>query len=350
MIEKYLKLNKWYYIIGVITLGVITLLVFGLNYYNRMYRSNVELDKDKFLFIPTGSDFTVVIDSIRKNNFVVDIESFTKTAHALGYDKKVKPGCYRIRAGMGNRALIRMLITATQSPIKVTFNNIRIPEQLAGKISHQLEADSLSLIRLFKNSETASGYGFDSRTLISMFIPNTYEFYWNTDAKSFFDRMKKEHKLFWNKERGDKAKSIGLKPEEVSALASIVEEESNKRDERPRIAGVYINRLKMNMPLQADPTVKFALGDFSLKRILTKHLEVKSPYNTYKNIGLPPGPICCPSISSIDAVLNYEASQYLYFCAKDDFSGYHVFAKTLTEHNRNANAYQRALNKERIYR
>ncbi len=349
MIDFFSKLNKRY-LIGVITLAVITLLVFGLSYYNRLYRSNVELERDKLLFIQTGSDFNAVTDSIKRNNLVVDIESFTRSAKSLGYINRIKPGCYRIKSGMSNRSLIRMLITATQSPVKVTFNNLRTPEQLAGKISKQIEADSLSIIRLFKNSETAVNYGFDDKTLISMFIPNTYEFYWNTDAKSFFDRMKKEHKLFWNKERDDKANALSLKREEISTLASIVEEETNKRDERPRIAGVYINRIRKGIPLQADPTIKFALGDFSIKRILTKHLEVKSPYNTYKNQGLPPGPICCPSISSIDAILNYETHQYLYFCAKDDFSGYHVFAKTLAEHNRNANTYQKALNKERIFR
>ncbi|RPH30510.1 MAG: endolytic transglycosylase MltG [Bacteroidales bacterium] len=350
MIRKYTKLNRWYYIIGVITLGVITLLVFGFNYYNRMYRSNVELEKDKLLYIATGSDFNAVVDSIKRNNLVVDIESFTRSAKSLGYINRIKPGCYGIKSGMSNRSLVRMLITATQSPVKVTFNNVRIPEQLAGKVSHQIEADSISIIRLFKKSDTPENYGFNDKTLISMFIPNTYEFYWNTDAESFFERMKKEHNQFWSKERDEKAKAINLKREEISTLASIVEEESNKRDERPRIAGVYINRLKRSMPLQADPTIKFALGDFGIKRILTKHLEIKSPYNTYKDYGLPPGPICCPSISSIDAVLNHENHQYLYFCAKDDFSGYHVFARTLAEHNRNANAYQRALNKERIYR
>lgn len=350
MVGEFSNRNRWYLIISVITLVVVTLLVFGVNYYNRMYRSNVELDKDKFLFIPTGSEFYAVVDSIKKNNLVIDLESFIKTANALGYTNRIKPGCYRIKAGMSNRTLVRILISAMQSPVKVTFNNVRTPEQLAGKIAKHIEADSLSILRLFKKSNTPDSYGFNDKTLISMFIPNSYQFYWNTDAKSFFDRMKKEYNLFWSKERDERAKSINLTREEVSTLASIIEEESNKRDEKPRIAGVYINRLKKGIPLQADPTIKFALGDFSIKRILTKHLEVKSPYNTYKNNGLPPGPVCCPSISSIDAVLNYEDHQYLYFCAKDDFSGYHVFAKTLTEHNRNATAYQKALNKERIFR
>jgi UPF0755 protein len=343
-------LNKWYIYYSVITLFVIVLLLIGLNYYNRLYRSNVQLDKDKFLFIPTGSDFDVVVDSVKKNNLVVNLESFIKASNSLGYSKRVKPGCYRIKPGMSNRTIIRMLVSALQTPVKVTFNNVRTPEQLAEKISHQIEADSLSIIRLFKNSDTPESFGFNEKTLISMFIPNTYQFYWNTDAHSFFERMKKENDQFWSKERDEKATAIGLKHEEVSTLASIIEEETNKHDERPIIAGVYLNRLKKHIPLQADPTIKFALGDFSLKRILTKHLEVKSPFNTYKNLGLPPGPICCPSISSIDAVLNFENNQYLYFCAKDDFSGYHVFAKTLEQHNRNANAYQKALNRERIFK
>lgn len=350
MIGRLSKLNKWYYIISVVTLVVITLLVFGLNVYNRMYRSNVELEKDKLLFIPTGSDFNAVIDSVKKNNLVVNLESFIKAANSLGYTNRVKAGCYKIKHGMSNRTIIRMLISAMQTPVRVTFNTIRTPEQLAEKISHQIEADSLSIIRLFKDSNTAEGYGFNEKTFMSMFIPNTYDFYWTADARTFFDRMKREYEKFWNKERDEKAKVLGLKRDEISILASIIEEETNKHNERSRIAGVYINRLKKHIPLQADPTIKFALGDFSIKRILTKHLEVKSPYNTYKHAGLPPGPICCPSISSIDAVLNNEHHQYLYFCAKDDFSGYHVFAKTLTEHNRNADAYRRALNRERIYK
>ncbi len=343
------KHSKGYLITGAIAVVVI-LFIISLNYYNRMYRSNVELEKDKLLLIPTGSDFNVVVDSVRKNNLVINIESFIKTANSLGYAHKVKPGCYKIKKGMSNRSIIRMLISAMQSPIKVTFNNVRTPELLAGKISNQIETDSLSIIRLFKKVDTAESYGFNDKTFISMFIPNTYELYWNTDVKSFFDRMKREYEKFWNKERDEKAKMLGLKRDEISTIASIIEEETNKRDERSRIAGVYINRLKTHMPLQADPTIKFALGDFSIKRILTKQLDVKSPYNTYKNLGLPPGPICCPSISSIDAVLNYENHKYLYFCAKEDFSGYHVFAKTLTEHNRNANAYQKALNKERVFK
>jgi len=348
MIDLIKKYKKWILIAGVSILAILILV--GWVFYNRMFRSNVDLAKDKYLYIKTGSDFNAVVDSIKKNSLVIDLETFINTANSFGYTKKVKPGCYKIKDGMSNRTLVRMLYTSTQTPVKVTFNNIRTPEQLAEKISKQLEIDSLTFIRYFKKEGTSDSYGFIEKTLISMFIPNTYQFYWNTDSEEFFNRMKKEYDKFWNKSRGDKLKGAGLTRVEATTLASIVEEETNKIDEKSRIAGVYINRLRKNMPLQADPTIKFALNDFTIKRIWTKHLEVKSPYNTYKNIGLPPGPICCPSISSIDAVLNYENHSYLYFCAKDDFSGYHVFAKTLAEHNRNAEAYQRALNKERIYK
>jgi len=348
MFDFFIRYKKWILIAGISILAILILL--GLIYYNRMFRSNVELAKDKYLYIKTGSDFSAVVDSIKKNNLVINLESFISTSNSFGYTNRVKSGCYRIKRGMSNRTLVRMLITASQSPVRVTFNNIRTPEQLAEKISKQLEIDSLTFIRYFKKEEIPESYGFTDKTLISMFIPNTYQFYWNTESKDLFDRMKREYDKFWNKERSDKLNGIGLTRAEVSTLASIVEEETNKNDEKSRIAGVYINRLRQNIPLQADPTIKFALNDFTIKRIWTKHLEVKSPYNTYKNIGLPPGPICCPSISSIDAVLNYENHQYLYFCAKDDFLGYHVFAKTLTEHNRNAEAYQRALNKEKIYK
>ena len=192
-------------------------------------------------------------------------------------------------------------------------------------------------------------YGFVRETFPAMFIPNTYEFYWNTSAERFIQRMNGEYKIFWSDDRIAKAENLKLKPVEVSVLASIIELESMHNDENQTIAGVFINRLKKGMPLQSDPTIIFAWQDFSIRRVLNKHREIKSPYNTYRNRGLPPGPICIPSISSIDAVLNYEKHNYLYFCAKDDFSGYHNFAGTLSEHNRNARLYQHALNKRRIF-
>jgi UPF0755 protein len=203
---------------------------------------------------------------------------------------------------------------------------------------------------MLSSYDFASKYGFNEQTIMTMFIPNTYEFYWNTSADEFFERMADEYKKFWTDERKQKAKNIGLSQSEVSILASIVELETQKKDERPTVAGVYINRLKKKMLLQADPTVVFALGDFTINRVLKIHLETDSPYNTYKYSGLPPGPIYLPSISSIDAVLNFENHDYIYFCAKEDFSGYHNFAKTLAQHNENARKFQQALNKRKIWK
>jgi len=335
-------------IVALIVLMVISF--FGYRYYVKMFKSNVKIKDVEYLYIYTGSDFQCVVDSIISKNLVIDIESFKRSAKALGYIEKVRPGRYKITHGMSNREIVKMLISGIQTPVRVTFNNARTPNQLMGKISKQIEPDSTALVSFFKDKTTSDKYGFTQEMLIAMFIPNTYEFYWNITPEIFFDRMKKEYDIFWTDERRAKAKEIGLSLVEVSTLASIVEEETIKGDERPKVAGVYMNRLKKRMHLQADPTVKFALNDFSIRRILTKHLEVKSPYNTYKNFGLTPGPINCPSISSIDAVLNYEHHKYLYFCAKEDFSGYHVFAKTLIEHNRNAELYRKALNRERIYK
>ncbi len=349
MISKKGKRSKQsFFVVAIIALAMIS--VFGYRYYIRMYKPNVKIHDAEYLYIFTGSDFTAVTDSLVAKNLVIDIESFKKTAKALGYTDKIRPGRYKFSPGMSNREIVKMLINGIQAPVRVTFSYARTPELLMGKIAKQIEPDSLSLINYFRNSNTPVKYGFTNETLISMFIPNTYEFYWNITPEIFFDRMKKEYDFFWNDDRKEKAREVGLSQAEISILASIVEEETIKRDERPKVAGVYMNRLKKRMYLQADPTVKYALHDFTIRRILTKHLEVKSPYNTYKNYGLPPGPINCPSISSIDAVLNFEHHQYLYFCAKDDFSGYHVFARTLIEHNRNAEAYRRALDKERIYR
>lgn len=328
----------------------IFILLLGYRYYVRMFRTNLIVHETEYLYIYTGSDFQMVLDSLTAKNYLRDIESFKRTAIALGYVDNVRSGRYKLTPGMSNRQLVNMLISGIQTPVRVTFSNARVPEQLMGKISKQLEPDSLAFVSYFRNRNTSMKYGFTGETLISMFIPNTYEFYWNITPEMFFDRMKREYELFWNGERKTKAKEIGLSLTEVSILASIVEEETIKSDERARVAGVYMNRLKKRMYLQADPTVKFALNDFSIRRVLTKHLDVKSPYNTYRNYGLPPGPIRCPSVSSIDAVLNYEHHNYLYFCAKDDFSGYHSFAKTLVEHNRNADEYRKALNRERIYR
>lgn len=261
---------------------------------------------------------------------------------------QLKSGYYFFKKGTSCNAFINTLRAGRQTPLKLTFNNARTLDDFATKIAGQLQMEKTELLHLLNDEKLTKSYGFDKADFIGLFLPNTYEVYYTISPKSFIDRMFKEYQRFWNAERKAKAKKLGYSPKEISILASIVDEETNKNDEKRRIAGVYLNRLKRGMPLQADPTLKFAVGNFSLKRILNIHKEINSPYNTYKYRGLPPSPIRQPSIAGIDAVLNAEKHNYLYFCAKADFSGYHAFAKTLAEHNRNANLYHRELNKRGI--
>ena len=293
------------------------------------------------LYIPSNADYQYVKNEIEGLNVLKSNRAFDFLAKKTDYDDNVHAGRYVLTDGMTNQQLINMLRMGYQIPVKVVFHNIRTVEQLAGRISEQIEADSISIITEIYNEEDV-----DATT----FIPNTYEFYWNIDAEDFVDRMKNEYDIFWNERRLQKAQAKNLTPREVSILASIVDKETTKTSEMPTIAGVYLNRLRKNWPLQADPTLVYALGDYNIRRVLDVHKNIDSPYNTYKYAGLPPGPICIPSIAAIDAVLNAENHKYFYFCAKDDLSGYHVFAKTITEHNRNAEKYRKALNKNKIYR
>lgn len=293
------------------------------------------------LYIPTNSDYQYVKNEISSLNVLKSKRAFNWLAKRLHYDENVHPGRYVLVDGMTNQQLINMLRMGYQTPVKVVFNNMRNVEQLAGRISEQIEADSLSII-----NEINSKDDVDATT----FIPNTYEFYWNTGAEDFVAKMVAEHNRFWNENRLHKADVLKLTPRQISILASIIDKETVKTSEMPRIAGVYINRLLKRWPLQADPTLVFALGDYNIRRVLDIHKNIDSPYNTYKYAGLPPGPICIPSIAAIDAVLNAEKHNYFYFCAKDDLSGYHVFARNITEHNKNAEKYRRALNKNKIYK
>ena len=308
------------------------------------YRLSSAIDKDGILLVPTGSSYTQLVDSLSDKGFLRNLNMFMRQALARDLENSFKSGRYVLKKGMTYSSLINMLRSGRQTPVNVTFNNIRTLDRLAGNISKRLEPDSIALVNTFTNDSIIASYGYVPETFISMFIPNTYEFYWNTSPTRFLERMKKESDKFWSS-RNDAVSKTGLSKEEVMTLASIVYEETKLKSEMARIAGVYMNRLRKNMPLQADPTVKFAVGDFSLKRVLNKHLKVDSPYNTYINLGLPPGPICMPSIDAINAVLNYEHHDYLYFCAKADLSGSHAFAKTLSEHNRNAQAYYNAINR-----
>jgi UPF0755 protein len=290
-----------------------------------------------------------VANKLYEDQIISDAVSFGFVAKVLDYQELVKPGLYTIKPDMTNLELVRLLRSGDQTPVKITFNNVRTKEDLAEKITANLEIDSTQFLNMIQDSVYIRKFDFDEETIMSMFIPNTYEVWWNTSPEALFDRMYREYNDFWTDARKEKANQMGLSQKEVSTLASIVQAESQKSDERPRIAGVYLNRLRLNMPLQADPTLVFALGDFSLKRVLNIHKETESPYNTYKYAGLPPGPINLPDINSLDAVLNAEDHKYLYFCAKEDFSGYHAFATSLSQHNANARRYQAALNKARIF-
>lgn len=318
--------------------------------YRMVFKPNVEIQsKEKvFLYIPSGSGYEDVLKLLKDGDYLKRVDDFEWLAKRKHYDNNVKAGRYLIKNGMNNNELVNMLRAGRQAPVKITFNNLRLKTQLAGKLALNLEIDSLSILNKLNDNGFLEKYGFNRETSRLMFIPNTYEIYWNTSVEELFERMYKEYKRFWNEERQSKASNMGFTPVEIGILASIVQQETNKTDEMSRIAGVYINRIKRGMPLQADPTVVFAMGDFSLKRILKRHLEYDSPYNTYKYEGLPPGPITLPSTTVIDKVLNYEKHDYLYFCAKDDFSGYHSFAKSLEQHNVNAKRYQQALSKRGI--
>ena len=335
-------------------LVLIILLIFAVAFgywgYKTVMSPNVKTPDGKAveLFIPTGSDFDQVKALLKETNCVVNEKSFDWLAGKKELPANVHPGHYVLKNGMTNNQLVNMLRGGLQTPVKVTFNNMRNVDQLAGRIAEQIEADSSSISRLLHNQDYVKQLGFNNYTIPALFLPDTYEFYWNTDAEGFVNRMFQEYNKFWNEERKQQAQSKGLTPVQVSTLASIVNKETNMSDEMPRMAGVYLNRLKENWLLQADPTLVFAWNDFTIKRVLDRHKEIESPYNTYKYPGLPPGPICIPSIVSIKAVLNAEDNNYFYFCAKEDFSGYHNFAKTLAEHNRNAAKYQQALNQRGI--
>ena len=320
--------------------------------YSYVYQPNIKLNEktQQFIYIPTNSRFSDIVRILSDEGLLIDKNSFEWVAERKNYKYNIKAGRYFINRELNNNELLNLLRSGEQIPVKVTFNNLRTKQQLAGKITSQIEADSIAIIQHLNDTTFLIETGLNPNNVNSLFIPNTYELYWNTSAKQFVDRMQKEYNKFWNNERLKKAETIGLTKFEVSALASIVEMESYKKDERPIIARLYLNRLKKGMKLQSDPTIIFAIGDFTIRRVLTKDLRIDSPYNTYLHKGLPPGPICIPSINAIDAVLSATKNEYLFMCAKEDFSGYHNFAKTSKEHSKNAKKYRRALNKQKIMR
>ena len=342
--------NKNFLAVGLI-IGSMLVSSFSFYFWQVVYTPNILIDKEDLVFnIPTGANFKYVQNSLYDLGIVNDLVSFSFLSKLKRYDQSIKPGSYLLQADMSNRDAINMLRSGDQVPIKLTYSNVRSLEVLAAKIASYLEFDSATMISNLSNSDVASSYGFTKETFMCMFLPNTYEVYITDQPIVVLDRIYSAYKIFWNPERMAKAEALNLTPEEVIVLASIVDAETNQMDEAPTVAGVYINRLNKNIKLQADPTLIFAMGDYTIKRVLYEHMQVDSPYNTYKYAGLPPGPINLPSIAAIEAVLNYAKSDYLYFCANPDFTGNHIFARTLSQHNKNARLLHLALNKKKIYK
>lgn len=346
MSEK--KLPKRTIIIGL--LSVCLLLLAGTAFwgYRFVFAPNFELSKTVYVFVDREKDFSDLCRQLQDSAGCMRPGSFKLLAGMLKYPENMRTGRYAVHPGMSNLKLLNDLRRGHQAATKLTFNNIRFKKDFAERLSEQLMLKEDEILALLDDSAYCASLGFTTETINALFIPNTYEVYWNIPADKLMQRMKREYNAFWTPARLDKAKAIGLTPVEVATLASIVEEETAAPDEYPIVAGLYLNRLHRGIPLQADPTVKFAIGDFSLQRILFEHLEIDSPYNTYKYAGLPPGPLRIPTIKGLDAVLNYMQHNYLYMCAKEDFSGRHNFAATLAEHNRNANRYRAELNRRGI--
>ncbi|MDR0232095.1 MAG: endolytic transglycosylase MltG [Dysgonamonadaceae bacterium] len=301
-----------------------------------------------YVYVNDNKDYNDLLSQLQSVAHIKDVNIFDKIAGTMKYPDNMRTGRYAVTPDMTCKQLLQNLRNGNQAPSRITFNNIRLKEDLAKRISEQLMFSEGELYQQLNDSAVCAQFGFDTNTILCMFIPNTYEMYWNIPVEKFIKKMKSEYDKFWTPERIEKAQEIPLTPIQVSIVASIVEEETAANSEFSTVAGLYINRLKRGMLLQADPTVKYAVGDFSLKRILFVHLEKDSPYNTYKYAGLPPGPIRIPSIRGIDAVLNHAQHNYIYMCAKEDFSGKHNFATTLSEHNTNAAKYQAALNRNKI--
>ncbi len=340
------KFKTWRIFLFALLLVVAIVGVLGYAKYKKIVAPNLTTEENFSLYLTSDATMDSVMVQLRKANIINDEASFYWWATKKDLDNNLHPGRYILKNGMSNREIVNLLMGGRQTPVNVTYNNIRTKKDFAGRIGEQIEADSIDFIKYFDTTTYFKTLGLTKDNFMTLFIPNTYELYWNTDAASFIKRMEKEHATFWTTTRLNKAKEIGLTPEEVYILASIVYSENDRAsDEASRIAGVYMNRMHKGMKLEADPTVKFAIGDFAKKRIYFADLKIESPYNTYKYVGLPPGPIHMPPIKYIDAVLNYEKNDYLFLCGRGDGSGRHYFAKTISEHNKNRDMYINTLNK-----
>jgi len=334
-----------------IWLTVLAIVAIGVAYFAfEVFGPNTgSFSEGPYLYIHTGSTYEQVKESLVSGGFVRNIRSFDLLAKQINYPEHIHPGKYTINRGMSNYAIIRLLHSGRQTPVKLVINKLRKEQDFINLLGQNLEADSNVLKQMFHDPVYLAQFGLDTNTVMCAVMPNTYDFFWNTTADKAFRKIEKNYAHFWTPERIQQAKHHTLTPQQAITVASIVDEETNKNDEKPKIASVYLNRLHKGIRLQADPTVKFAIGDFTIRRITGAHLQFSSPYNTYLNAGLPPGPICTPSVASIEAVLQAPATDYLYFCAREDFSGYHRFAATLQEHMQNAHLYQQALNGRGIH-
>ena len=340
----------------ILKIAVILLLLVGAGgaaaAWHQALRNNVSASiwEEYNLLIPKGADFEYVANTLASDNVLKDVGAFRRISGIRKYDQLVKPGRYTIKPGTNNWKLVEKLRAGDQDQMKLLFRSHRTLDELATEIADQLSFSREELLAKMKDDGFLRDYGFNSTNVRNIFIPNTYFVYWTITPKELFSRLKENYDQFWTADRKAKAEALGLSIHEVITLASIVQAETYMPQERPTVAGLYLNRIRDHIPLQADPTVIFAVGDFTIKRVLKKHLEFDSPYNTYKYAGLPPGPINNPELTAIDGVLNYEKHNYYYMCAKADFSGYHNFSSSLSQHNRYAREYQRALNKQKVYK
>jgi UPF0755 protein len=331
----------------VLSISIICVAVAAFLYFN-LFGAAVPLTlQDRYVYVPTGATFEQVVDSLKNKNIIKNERTFRLLAERMNYVKnRMRAGRFEVKPGWSMIKLIRHLRNGEQAPVKIVLTTERLVENVAAKAARFIEPDSLTIWTLLQNPDYLNKIGYNQDSLMSVFIPNTYEFYWNTTPEQFMERMLKEHDNFWkSNNRLQKAATLGYTPNQVYTLASIIERETNANSEKPRMAGVYLNRLRIGMRLQADPTAVFATRDFDTPRVTNYHIYFDSPYNTYLNAGLPPGPICMASIPSIDAVLNPETHHYLYFCATGEADGLHAFAETLEGHSQNVRRYVETLKK-----
>lgn len=329
---------------------ILLLVVVASSYlYWKYFSSNTAFSENKkYFYVSTGSDYQKLLSGLDSGGYLENRASFERMAQSMGLPSSIHPGKYAIQQGMSNYAIVRMLRSGAQEPVKLVITKLRTNRDILRKLALPLEADTNDFKAVVYNPTWLDSLGIDSNQLQCVVMPNTYEVYWNTPASKVMEKITKYQARFWNETRVQKAKKLGYTKAQIMTIASIVDEETLKKEDKYKIASTYLNRLRIGMPLQADPTLKFGLNNFGLKRILKVHTQIPTAYNTYLNKGLPPGPICTPMEETIDAVLDAPTTTYLYFCAREDFSGYSNFAATLSEHEENARRYQKALNERGI--